>query len=184
MVAMQLPKLKIPQVRAPVVAAAAAASVAALWAVLAYWTRLYGKRAQLNALSPPTLVRETTAQVMEGAKHVSISKPAIQKLARELTQSDLDNMRASNAFDAASHFVDRTWRTAQYLLCVDALNFCFWPGAISCAHPLHTPAVVIVGHNPVPQRARIAVAHRYPLKPPRLHGTQQVASNTSISRLD
>ncbi len=32
--------------------------------------------------------------------------------------------------DAEAHFFDGGPLTAQYLLVVDALNFCFWPGAL------------------------------------------------------
>ena len=88
---------------------------------------------------------------MEVAQHVSISKSAINRFTANLKVEDLARITAPTAYDASIHFVDGTWRTAQYLLVLDALNFCFWPGVHatqSAGHscmptapePLHTCA--------------------------------------------
>lgn len=74
-------------------------------------------------------VKESTRAVMDVAQQVSISTSAINRLCANLQDSDLDQMMAPAAYDASIHFVDGSWRTVQYLLVLDALNFCFWPGA-------------------------------------------------------
>ncbi len=43
--------------------------------------------------------------------------------------------RSPKAFDEDMHFSDGGPLTAQYLLVVDALNFCFWPGGCARALP-------------------------------------------------
>lgn len=73
-------------------------------------------------------VKESTLAVMEVAQHVSISKSAISRFTSNLQDSDLERIIAPAAYDASIHFVDGTWKTVQYLLVLDALNFCFWPG--------------------------------------------------------
>jgi hypothetical protein len=37
--------------------------------------------------------------------------------------------KLASEWDASVHFCDGGPLTVQYLLVVDALNFCFWPGA-------------------------------------------------------
>ena len=73
-------------------------------------------------------VKESTRAVMEAAQYVSISKSAINRLTASLKDEDLQGIMAPAAYDVSIHFVDGTWRTVQYLLVLDALNFCFWPG--------------------------------------------------------
>jgi hypothetical protein len=77
-------------------------------------------------------VKESARTVTEEARHVSISKAAIKRFVTKLTDEDLKEMMAPTAYDSSIHFVDGTWRTVQYLLVLDALNFCFWPGAHHC----------------------------------------------------
>ena len=93
-----------------------------------YWRRVARLRLQA-IISPPESVRTTSAAVMGAAEHVEVSTVAINQLVSSLTPGDLERMMAPTAFDSSIHFVDGTWRTAQYLLLVDALNFCFWPSA-------------------------------------------------------
>lgn len=53
----------------------------------------------------------------------------MESAADGLSSSDLKRLTAPQAFDADIHYVDGTPLTAQYLLVVDAINFCFWPDA-------------------------------------------------------
>jgi hypothetical protein len=85
------------------------------------------KRAHVS-LSALSMVKDSARFVAENSSHVVISKVAIQAFVQRLTEAELCSMIAPQSFDASLHFVDGTWRTAQYFLIVDALNFCFWPG--------------------------------------------------------
>ncbi len=72
--------------------------------------------------SPTACVRESTAAIVSGARHVKIDPEAIDALARRLSKAS-----KSPGWDASVHFSDGNPLTAQYLLVLDALNFCFWP---------------------------------------------------------
>ena len=94
----------------------------------AYWRRV--ARGRLAALPAPTAsVRASAAAVVRAASHVEVSTSAINRLAASLSTTELEQMRAPAAFDKSIHFVDGGAHTVQYLLLVDALNFCFWPRA-------------------------------------------------------
>lgn len=67
-------------------------------------------------------VLESTAPIIEGASLVRIDLGAVERLAERL--SDLP--RTSTEWDTHHHFVGGPTETAQYLLVLDALNFCFW----------------------------------------------------------
>ena len=60
---------------------------------------------------------------------------AVEAEARKLIASGLDRL-TTPAFDADMHFVDPSdpVLTVQYLLVVDALNFCFWPDGALAPH--------------------------------------------------
>lgn len=75
-------------------------------------------------------VKESTRAVMEVAQYVSISTSAVRRFTSNLSEEDLEQITAPTAFDNTIHFVDGTWKTVQYLLVLDALNFCFWPGTV------------------------------------------------------
>jgi hypothetical protein len=53
---------------------------------------------------------------------------AVERTAASISAADLQLITAPQAFDEDLHLVDGSPLTAQYLLVVDALNFCFWPG--------------------------------------------------------
>lgn len=68
-------------------------------------------------------VRSTTAEVMRLARHVHIDPVALDRLAHELASAQ----RRPAEWDDVHHFRDGGPLTVQYLLVLDALNFCFWP---------------------------------------------------------
>ncbi|MDP9473903.1 MAG: queuosine salvage family protein [Chloroflexota bacterium] len=67
-------------------------------------------------------VLSSTRPVMEEAKHVRIDAAKVEAVAEEMAAS----LREPPAWDASLHFRDGTWRTAGWVLALDALNFCFW----------------------------------------------------------
>lgn len=73
-------------------------------------------------------VKDTTQMVVHEAQHVSLSQVAIKKSCRDIDSATMASILAPVAYDRSIHFVDGTSRTLQYLLVLDALNFCFWPG--------------------------------------------------------
>ncbi|GAP64445.1 hypothetical protein ARMA_2868 [Ardenticatena maritima] len=73
--------------------------------------------------NPLHSVRETTAWVAERARHVHLLPDALTVLAESLVADGGVNQ----SWDRTPHFADGTPRTVQYLLVLDALNFCFWP---------------------------------------------------------
>ena len=96
-------------------------------AALRFLTRTHAN--DCHEACPLEAVRESTARVLEQAQDVHVDQSAVDQLAQSLSQQELQDMAALSAFDADLHFVDGTWRTVQYLLVVDTLNFCFWPRA-------------------------------------------------------
>lgn len=75
-------------------------------------------------------VKDSTQVVVHEAQHVSLSHAAIKKSCREIDSATMESILAPVAFDSSLHFVDGTSRTLQYLLVLDALNFCYWPGVV------------------------------------------------------
>ncbi|GIL83017.1 hypothetical protein Vretimale_8527 [Volvox reticuliferus] len=74
-------------------------------------------------------VKETSQFVADHAEHVHVSLKAISEAVNELTVEKLAELVAPTAFNKDLHYVDGGSLTVQYLLVVDALNFCFWPDA-------------------------------------------------------
>lgn len=74
-------------------------------------------------MNPLTLVRQTTEWVTSQAQHVTIDDAAIWREAKNI--ADAGEQPAKWAQDY--HRVDDERLMAQFLLVVDALNFCFWP---------------------------------------------------------
>ena len=75
-------------------------------------------------------VRESTARVAAAATHVAIDDTVIAKLVDEMPPEVVATMLGPRDFDVDEiHFLDASDEdlTARYLLCVDAINFCFWP---------------------------------------------------------
>ena len=80
---------------------------------------------------PLTSVRRTTKAVAERATHVSISERGISDLlAGQLSEESVKALDLSK-WDEADHFNqgDDDLRV-QYMLVVDAINFCFWPDGV------------------------------------------------------
>ena len=78
---------------------------------------------------PCQLVRETSQWVVSQACNVSINEEAVQRLVEEGPANLEENLYTLKSFDRDLHFADpinNPGLTAQYLLVVDALNFCFW----------------------------------------------------------
>ena len=67
--------------------------------------------------------------VCHAARHVTTDAAAVQRLAAGLEEAQLRGFSSPAGFDSELHFVDlaQPERTAQGLLVVDSLNFCFWP---------------------------------------------------------
>lgn len=89
--------------------------------------RLFAGSKQADAVQQ---VKETTQVVVHEAQHVSLCHAAIKKSCRDIDSATMASILAPVAFDSSLHFVDGTSHTLQYLLVLDALNFCFWPGVV------------------------------------------------------
>jgi hypothetical protein len=75
------------------------------------------------ALHPLQAVHDSAAFIAQHARHVHIDAEATTALAHRLAGATVPAV----AWDTIHHFNDGTPRTAQYLLVLDSLNFCFWP---------------------------------------------------------
>ena len=78
-------------------------------------------------MSSDSDVIRTCELVSLSASHVSINDQAIHSWVASMTAEDAHHLISPRAFDHDLHYVDATALTAQYLLVVDSLNFCFWP---------------------------------------------------------
>lgn len=76
-------------------------------------------------MNPLHAVRETTAWVVAQAQHVSVNPEAVAREADVLVRTL--NEEAYRQWDTVHHYTDTGPLMAQYLLVLDALNFCFWP---------------------------------------------------------
>lgn len=74
------------------------------------------------ALDPLRFVRESTAALSAACQVIAIDAGATARLADALEAN-----RRPPGWDASVHFVGAPSDTVQYLLVLDALNFCFWP---------------------------------------------------------
>lgn len=74
-------------------------------------------------MNPLRSVRETTAWVMSQAQHVTIDGAAIRREAKEMAAAGEQPAKWEHDY----HYTDGGPLTAQFLLVVDAVNFCFWP---------------------------------------------------------
>lgn len=79
---------------------------------------------------PCALVRDTSEWVVTQANSVSISQQAVDDLVNGVGGhlTDLEDLYTLKSFDRDLHYADPSnpSLTAQYLLVVDAINFCFW----------------------------------------------------------
>jgi hypothetical protein len=89
--------------------------------------------AHLYALEQPDIsgVLTSTRAVVLQARSVSLKHTAIQQLARQFispqsTQAGAEPTPPLTAWPARYHFFDGTQRTVNWMLLLDALNFCFW----------------------------------------------------------
>lgn len=67
-------------------------------------------------------VLETTLPVVIAARHVQIDHDAVVRVAGQITGPGQNVPEWGDDL----HFRDGTWRTAGWVLALDALNFCFW----------------------------------------------------------
>jgi hypothetical protein len=67
-------------------------------------------------------VLASTRPVVEWARSVRIDEAALERTAGELAALHAD----PPVWDDSLHFRDGSWRTAGWVLALDALNFCFW----------------------------------------------------------
>jgi hypothetical protein len=76
----------------------------------------------------PLGVLTASHAVMERATQVSIDPERVEAVAGELVASSSPPPEWGGEDDATAglHFRDGTWRTAAWVLVLDALNFCFW----------------------------------------------------------
>lgn len=103
-----------------------------------------------GGVQPLAAVRESTARVMAAARHVKIDPDALKALAGELLPrlgSGPDGADGGDgvAWDAEGWHYNADAAadgplTAQYVLVLDALNWCFWPSeqgtcVYRCGHP-------------------------------------------------
>src|SRR5262247_3139407 len=63
-----------------------------------------------------------TAQIVRAARLVRIDRPALEALAERWASEPWPEQAGLDAL----HFTDGTERTANWVLLLDALNFCFW----------------------------------------------------------
>ena len=87
----------------------------------------------LYALEQPdhSGVLTSTREVVLQARSVSLKHTAIQQLARQLISSSkspagTEPISSLAGWPARYHFFDGTQRTVNWMLLLDALNFCFW----------------------------------------------------------
>ncbi|PNW81142.1 hypothetical protein CHLRE_07g344150v5 [Chlamydomonas reinhardtii] len=82
----------------------------------------------MNSLEPAlNIVKTSTKPVAETAQHVFIEKEGITAAVEKITLEKLNELVSPKAYNTEIHYVDDGPLTVQYLLVVDALNFCFWP---------------------------------------------------------
>lgn len=75
------------------------------------------------ALHPLQAVHDSATFIAQHAQHVQIDVDTTKALALRIAGGTIPPV----AWDNVHHFNDGTARTAQYLLVLDSLNFCFWP---------------------------------------------------------
>lgn len=68
-------------------------------------------------------VPETTFLVAARSRYVTISRPAVARLADEISSGSIE----IPPWDSEHHYFDGTAATVSYLTVLDTVNFCFWP---------------------------------------------------------
>jgi len=82
-------------------------------------------------------VRESTRRVAAASHRVKVIQRKIEQVVSEMDARTIARVLGPQAFDADDvHFHDPEdpELTALYILCVDAINFCFWPDHDAVAH--------------------------------------------------
>lgn len=77
----------------------------------------------MDSLNPLQAVRVGADFVTTHARSVRVDEAAIEALASRIAQGEMPRI----PWDDVHHFRAGEMETAQYLLLLDALNFCFWP---------------------------------------------------------
>jgi Queuosine salvage protein len=70
----------------------------------------------------PLGVLTSTRSVVESAIHLRVDSASIVRVSEQLQTGELDRPDWQDAL----HFHDGIWKTAGWILALDALNFCFW----------------------------------------------------------
>src|SRR5579859_2847684 len=70
-------------------------------------------------------VLSSTREVVEQGEHVWINNDPLELLARQWIQRSRENTPPPSWYEQY-HFYDGTERTANWILALDAMNFCFW----------------------------------------------------------
>ena len=78
--------------------------------------------AEPQALADPLAVRASTAQVVAQARHVRIVPEAAAALAERWAAEGVQ----PSPWTSQYHFFDGSHRSANWLLALDAVNYCFW----------------------------------------------------------
>ncbi|MBV9691776.1 MAG: queuosine salvage family protein [Ktedonobacteraceae bacterium] len=76
--------------------------------------------------SDPLHVLSSTLWVVEQGEYVWINTEQVEKLCEQWVQDEVGAAADAFAWDDRYHFYDGTERTVNWLLLLDALNFCFW----------------------------------------------------------
>jgi len=115
-------------------------------------------------ITPPAADRlgvlTSTAPVVRDAKLVRLDSGAILALAARWATAPWP---ASDAAFAALHFADGTERTANWVLLLDALNFCFWADAGRARWRVAWQGETLDGYNALAAALSRAVADGRPL---------------------
>ena len=76
----------------------------------------------------PLGILSSTRTVVQQSEHVWINPEYVEQLSEQWLQQDTGNTSTHPpVWDDRYHFHDGTERTVNWLLVLDALNFCFWP---------------------------------------------------------
>eukprot|EP00293_Proteomonas_sulcata_P008609 CAMPEP_0184293150 /NCGR_PEP_ID=MMETSP1049-20130417/4696_1 /TAXON_ID=77928 /ORGANISM="Proteomonas sulcata, Strain CCMP704" /LENGTH=367 /DNA_ID=CAMNT_0026601083 /DNA_START=249 /DNA_END=1354 /DNA_ORIENTATION=- len=136
----------------------------------------------MSADSPMQRVRESTARISAKARDVTIDEEGIRVIASEMAKAQEGS--DSIGWDDDAHYVGPEEETIQYLIVVDAINFCFWPsegqweyGNVTAAlkesmqadpNALDASSLAFARTEPEDIETLIKVASTSPHAPPRL----------------
>ncbi|GCE16947.1 queuosine 5'-phosphate N-glycosylase/hydrolase [Dictyobacter kobayashii] len=96
-------------------------------AELTHWPEDEGNESFTIQTSDPLGILTSTRTVVELGEDVWINTDQIEKLSKRWLQADTQGQKLDiPLWDERYHFSDGTARTVNWLLLLDALNFCFW----------------------------------------------------------